>query len=374
MTGPGQVYGYTHRGTITGPSELAGYWMVRVTAINPARPVGPYPSTVPEHAVGDRVLLTQIGTSRDDLVITGTLPPTPWESHLPIGIDDVTGLQTALDDRATDTELAALASSTDGRLDTLESADATQDGRLDSIEGVNTAQDGRLTTVEGRATTIEGVNTTQDGRLTAVEGVNTAQDAALVTLNTSLTDLSTWEQYQAHERDVYGDIISSHLRGLATNSRSLVNQAAYIFRSRVTKPRAFTQVRLTIATTAGVGGTTTAAVYKSLSATGVNGPYTLMNSGTNTLTALGAANFTVASSSFARGDYILLLILLNNGYSTVPRMATMQSNVAHTSILNPTGVGVVFGTKVPVTSVPATISPNDGTWTAETNPWWIAAA
>lgn len=100
MTAPAQAYGYAHRGSVVGPSELDGYWMVRCSAINPARPVGPYASTVPDLAVDDRVLLTQIGTSRDDLVITGKLPPAPWGSHLPIDIADVSGLQAALDLKA----------------------------------------------------------------------------------------------------------------------------------------------------------------------------------------------------------------------------------------------------------------------------------
>jgi len=363
MTAP--AYGYAHRGRVLRAGSAEGHYVVHIPALAPGCASGPFQSTVRDLQPGDNVLLTQVGLTSGDLVITGRLPERPPDFTLPIAISDVSGLQAALDDRATDAELAAVNTALTASILTEHNTNVTQDGRLTAVEGVNTTQNTRL---DG----IDTLNTTQNTRLTAVEGVNTTQDASITSLNTSVTDLLAWEVYQAHDRDVYGDALSSFPRMFATNSRTLVNQAAYIFRTRVRKPASLTQIRMAVVTTAGIGGSTTGAVYKSLSATGANGPYSLMNSGTNALSATGRQNFTVASSSFVRGDWLLILLLLNNGYTTLPKMATAQNNVADASILNPTSAGVVFGTKVGVTSVPATISPNDGTWTAELNPWWLA--
>jgi hypothetical protein len=356
-------YGYLHTARVVGLDVASGGWFVESVALARDRRWGPIPSCVLGLQPGDKVVLAATGTTRDNLLILGPLDPRYPD------IGDIPGLTAALALKADQTALdAAVANITtehntnvtqNTRLDGIDALNTTQNSRLTAAEGVNTTQDGRLTTVEGRATTIEGVNTTQD--------------ASITSLNSSVTDLLTWEVFQAHDRDAYGDAFSSFPRMFATNSRTLVNQAAYIFRTRVRKTAALTQIRMAVATTAGVGGTTTGAVYRSLSATGANGPYSLLNSGTNALSAVGRQNFTVASSSFARGDYLLILLLLNNSYTTLPKMAAAQSNVIDGSILNPTSAGVVFGTKTGVTSVPATISPNDGTWTAEPNPWWIAA-
>lgn len=370
MTAP-QVYGYAHRGTVTGASELDGYWMVRCTAINPARPIGPYASTVPELGVGDRVLLTQIGTTRDDLVITGKLPAEPWDSHLPIGIDNVTGLQAALDGRATDAELAAAEATLTGLIGVEHATNVTQDGRLTTvegrattIEGVNTTQDGRLTTLEGRATTIEGVNTTQDGRLTAVEGVNTTQDGRLTTLETYGPVFQA-----AHEFDMYGDLFSPFPRIWTSNVRTPPVTTAFIWRTRARVSATVARVRVIVAVAGTGSGSYTGALY---TASVAAGPYTLAASATNTLAGTGQQNFTFgAGVPVTAGTYVLLFLLRTGTYTVPPQLAALQNAVQNAAGLNPT---VVWGTKGSVTTPPATITVTDGTWTAEAAPWWVAAA
>lgn len=380
MTSPGQgqVYGYAHRGTITGPSELDGYWMVRVTAINPVRPIGPYPSTVPDHTVGDRVLLTQIGTSRDDLVITGKLPPTPWESHLPIGIDDVTGLQGALNDRATDAELAALASSTDSRLDTLEASDTAQGGRLTAVESLNTTQDGRLTAVEGvnttqntRLTAVEGVNTTQDGRLTAVEGVNTAQDTELGLLQTYMNAAYDW--------DIYGDLIAPITRREASNILTTTSSSVYIVKLRTHTAITAGRIRWLLGGAVATGpGTMTGGVY---TASAAAGPYTLAKS-TTAQAALANGLYNIAwsdasSLAIARGTWVLLALHVSSGYTANPKLATQHnapSTLATSLGLHPNPPVVNIGIKSGLSALPASISPHDGTWTALNLNFWAALA
>lgn len=89
-------YGVTHHGRIVRTRPLPDSYDVEVSALAESGTLGPFESTVPDLAVGDRVLLTQIGVSQTDLVIIGRLPPVPLDSILPIDIADVTGLQTTL--------------------------------------------------------------------------------------------------------------------------------------------------------------------------------------------------------------------------------------------------------------------------------------
>lgn len=170
----------------------------RVVAVDPAGPIvtvpmlaqtarwGPLPSAVPGLEVGEQVIVTSLGTSRDALVIIGRLPgrtPAP-------GIDDIPGLSESLDAIDTRVDALQIEQTTDHgvlgehgeRLDDLDAGQIAQNNRLTAVEGVNTTQNTRLTTVEGRATSIEGVNTTQNTRLTALENAaptDTVTDAEL---------------------------------------------------------------------------------------------------------------------------------------------------------------------------------------------------
>ena len=140
----------------------------RVVAVEPGGPLvvvpqvggtssfGPLPTTVPDLVVGEIVLVTSLGTSRDQLVVLGRM----------------TGRVPEV------TEIPGLA----GQLDTLTAVNGTQDNRLTAAEAVNTTQNGRLGNVET-------VNTTQDGRLGTIESVNTTQGGAITSNATAVTTL-----------------------------------------------------------------------------------------------------------------------------------------------------------------------------------------
>lgn len=369
MTAPAQVYGYAHRGSIAGPSELDGYWYVRCSAINPMRPVGPYAAAVPDLAVDDRVLLTQIGTTRDDLVITGKLPATPWDSHLPIDIDDVTGLQAALDARATDAELAAAVAALtaangvqDGRLTAVEGVDTTQNGRLTAVEGVNTTQDGRLTSAEGRLTSAEGRLTTNETNIAANTGNITANTSAVALLN-------TWARYQDHDLDIYGDVLSSFPRSLVGNQATTPTGRILWWRTRLRRDVSLSQIRVGYQT-GGVGGTSTAAIFRSSTALGVYDRVASVASAP----AAGVKSYGFTATAFTRGEYILVALLLT-GQTTSVALAVQAGAVpvAAVSILNPSSTNIVWGQQN-ATVMPTTINPADGTWGNTTIPWWLAVA
>jgi hypothetical protein len=146
--------------------------IVVVPQLGRSAPYGPLLSSVSDLAVGESVLIGNLGDTRDALVILGRAygrAPT---------VGEVDGLGDRLDD--------------------IDAKDAAQDGRLTTVEGRATTVEGRATAVEGRAgaletraTAIEGVNTTQNTRLTTVEGVAAAAiPKALVTAKGDLVGAS----------------------------------------------------------------------------------------------------------------------------------------------------------------------------------------
>lgn len=365
MTAP-QQYGYVHRGTITGAGSAAGYWMVRCSAINPARPIGPYPAAAPSLEIGDRVLLTQVGTTRDDLVITSKLPPDPLDSILPIDISDVTGLEDALDARATDLELASAVSTLNAAITAEHDTNVTQDGRLSGhdtaiadLQAADASLDGRLDTAESNIAT----NTSSIATNTSAIGTHTSQISALNTYS---------QVFQAgNEFDTYGDLASSFPRLWATNVRTLVHQQALIWRTRVRVGMAIGRIRVMVPT-AGVGtGPVIGALYTASSSAG---PYTLAASATNALTATGLQAFVFAGAvSCPAGTHILMLLVRTGSYTTSPQIAAFTgAHQVNVGGLNPTSV--VWGSKAAVAAAPASITVNDGTWTADAAPWWVAAA
>lgn len=369
MTEP--AYGYAHKARVVRLGEAEETYLVEIPDLAPGILSGPFMSAVRDLQPEDVVLVLQMGITGGDLVIVGRLPAVAWDSHLPIGIGDVTGLTAALDDRATDAELAALASSTDGRLDTLEATDATQEGRLTSIEALNTTQDGRLSAVEA-------LNTTQDGRLTGVEGVNTTQDgrltvneAGIAANGTAIGLLNIWGwANQWHDVDTYGDLINFGLpRGLFGTTHTLGGGIARAARTRVRRDVTINQMRVYV-TVAGVGasGVTTAGIYKSATALGT---YTLVSSGTAALTATGRQNITVGAAALSKGDYVLAFFTTNL-YSSSPAHAGLV-NAPYAALVNPAGANV-WASKGGVLTAPATIDMQDGTWTAQQVPWWVALA
>jgi hypothetical protein len=108
MTSPS--YGATHRGRVVRAGALDGTYEVEIAALAESSLLGPFESYVAALAVGDRVLLTQVGTSQSDLVIIGKLPLEPPSATLPLDMADVTGLTTALNGKQPlDEDLTAIA-------------------------------------------------------------------------------------------------------------------------------------------------------------------------------------------------------------------------------------------------------------------------
>lgn len=350
-------YGYLHTARVVGLDTASGGWFVESVALARDRRWGPIPSCVLGLQPGDKVVLAATGTTRDNLLILGPLDP-----HYP-DIGDIPGLTAALALKADQTALdAAVANIT-----TEHNTNVAQNTRLDGIDALDITQNGRLTAVEG-------VNTTQDGRLTTAEGTIVSNTGILSGHTSQLSALETWSRIpENHDQDVYGDVQSPFARIWTSNVRTMVNQAAYFWRTRMRAPLTLTTIRVIVTTVgAGVGGLTTASLFKSTSAS--NGPFSPIGSATNALTSLGVQSFTFTGAPVVAGDWLLLVLLLNNSYTTVPRIAALQSAAQSAASLQSGGANVVWGTKVGVTSMPATITTNDGTWTAEASPWWIAAA
>lgn len=352
MTAP--AYGTLHRGRIVRESLVPDNFEVMITSAAPGRTIGPIQSAVRGLAPGDRVLLGCVGTTQDDYVIIGALPPPVPD---PLGIDDISGLQTELDNRATDAELAALQAATNLNFLVVNDKNTEQDGRLTDVESLNTTQNGRLTAVES-------LNTTQDGRLTTNE-------AAIAANATAVTEANTWRPNQDHDVDVYGDAVHFGLPAAAyQSSRSLNNSTAYLARTRVRRTGSISIVRVAIAAVGTGAGTTTAALFRASSAIGAGGPYTPLGSGSSALASTGIQSIAIGAQSLTAGDWLALL-LIPVGYTSPP---------THAAIVTPAVAGLInrsannVRSAKAMTTPPATVSPGDGTWGAQTQLWYCALA
>jgi hypothetical protein len=192
----------------------AGYaYPGRVVAIDPAGPIvvvpllaasarwGPMPSAVPDLAVGEQVVVTNLGGVRDNLFIFARLA-----GRAPT-VDEIPGLAATLDahdirldavelDNTTD---QAVLDDHDTRLTAAEGVNATQDTRLTAAEGVNATQNGRL---DG----IDTLNTTQNNRLTATE---TVADTAATDVAAAATAITTLRADTAGRVDAKGDLLAA---------------------------------------------------------------------------------------------------------------------------------------------------------------------
>lgn len=358
MTSP--TYGYLHRGRVLRPGEAEGHYVVHIPALAPGCASGPFQSTVRDLQTGDNVLLAQVGLTGGDLVVVGRLPERGPDVTLPIAISDVTGLQTALDNRATDAELAAAVS--------------TLNASITTEHNTNVTQDGRLTSVEGRMTTNEALDVTQNGRLTTAEGnitTNTGtiggHTSTLATHTSQISALQTYAQvFQSHEFDIYGDLWSPFPRMWTSNFRTLANNTGYFWLTRARVAATSTRVRV-IVTTAGTVGNCTGTLLKSST---LAGTYAQAGSGTNNLQVTGPREFTFTGVNIAQGDYVMMFFV-GGGYSVAPRIAALANAVQNNAALNPIPI---WGTKGGLAAAPTTIAPTDGTWTGDTAPWWVAAA
>lgn len=226
----------------------------RVVAIDPGGPIvvvpllaqsarwGPLPSAVPDLTVGEQVIVTSLGTSRDQLVILGRLPGrAPTIEEIPDLPEQLNAVNTRIDaveidndtDRAmlTDHETriaAATAKNTtqDTRLTGVEGRATSLETRATSLEGRATTVEGRASALETRATSIEGVNTTQDGRLTAVESKNTTQDTRLTATETVANAAATGAALTTLRGDTAGKVTTKGDLLAGTAAGVLARQAA----------------------------------------------------------------------------------------------------------------------------------------------------
>ena len=149
-------FGTMHRGLVVAV-DTHGV-TVEIPLLAPNAPMGPYPSAVPNLAIGEAVLLAQISTSRDSLAVIGRIP---------------------------------------GRAPTIAEI-ATLTATLTAIQAAATALTTRVTTAEGNITT-NTTNITANAVAIAAHGtrlttdeVNIAANAAAITaLTTRVTTAET---------------------------------------------------------------------------------------------------------------------------------------------------------------------------------------
>lgn len=146
--------------------------LVEVPALAPGGTVGPIPTAVANLAIGEAVLVANISTSRDTLVVLGRVPGrADTVGEIPTLSATIAALQ------ATDTAIQAAAT--------------TLTGRVSTAEGNIASNTGRLTTDEANITSIQAAATTLTGRVSTAEGNITTNAANITTANTNITNLTT---------------------------------------------------------------------------------------------------------------------------------------------------------------------------------------
>jgi hypothetical protein len=122
----GGNWGTINRATVKGIGPQGGV-LVEVPAFAPGGTMGPIPTCVPNLAIGEAVLVANISTSRDTLVVIGRVPGrADTMAEIPNLMATITALQTA---------------------------DSSAASRLTSAEGRLTSAEGRLTTDEANIAT-----------------------------------------------------------------------------------------------------------------------------------------------------------------------------------------------------------------------------
>jgi hypothetical protein len=341
------AYGTLFRGRIVRPDVVADNYLVQLTSAAPGRVLGPIQSAVRGLAADDSVLVASLGTTQNDYVIVGRLPALEPPA---LTIGDIAGLEAALDERATDAELDAVETATNLNFLVVNNKNSEQDTRLDGHDSALSA--------------LGAADTSLDGRLDVVEPLVTANTAAAAEAN-------TWRPNQDHDVDVYGDAVHFGLPAAAYgSSRSLNNSTAYLARTRVRRSGNISIVRVAIAAVGTGAGTTTAALFRASSATGAAGPYTPLGSGSSALASTGIQSITIGAQALTAGDWLALL-LIPVGYTSPPTHAAIATP-AVAGLIN-RGANNVRSAKA-MTTPPATVSPGDGTWGAQTQLWYCALA
>lgn len=347
------AYGTMFRGRIVRPDVVADNYLVTISGAAPGRVIGPIQSAVRDLAEGDAVLITSIAATQNDYVIVGRLPA--FEPPA-LEIGDITGLQAALDDRATDAELAA--------------AQAANNLNFLVVNDANDAQDLRLDGLDDSVAALTAADTSLDGRLDVVEPAVAANTASIAANGTAITALNSWAWHnQYHDLDIYGDVLSSFPRCLIGNQATTPTGRILWWRTRLRRDVTLSQIRVGFQS-AGVGGTSTAAIFRCATPLGIYDRVSAVTSAP----AAGAKAYNFTATPFTRGEYILVALLLT-GQTTSVGLAVQAGAVpvGAIGILNPSSTNLVWGQQN-ATTMPTTLNPTDGTWGNTTIPWWLAVA
>jgi hypothetical protein len=125
----GGNWGTINRALVRGLDATTGGVLVEIPALAPGGTVGPIPTAVPNLAIGEAVLVANISTSRDTLVVLGRVPGrAPTVGEVPTLSATIAALQ------ATDTTIQAAATTLAGRVTTAEGNIASNTSRLTTDE------------------------------------------------------------------------------------------------------------------------------------------------------------------------------------------------------------------------------------------------
>lgn len=146
--------------------------LVEIPALAPGGTVGPIPTAVPNLAIGEAVLVANISTSRDTLVVLGRVPGrADTVGEIPTLSATIAALQAA--DTAIQSAATALTT------------------RVTTAEGNITSNTSRLTTDEANITSIQSAATTLTGRVTTAESNITTNTTNIATNTSAITALTT---------------------------------------------------------------------------------------------------------------------------------------------------------------------------------------
>jgi hypothetical protein len=175
-------FGNTHRAIVK--AVTANGVTVEIPLLAPGADWGPIPTCVPNLAVGENVLVTQISTSRDTLAVIGRVPGrAPTISEIATLSATIAALQAA------DAAIQAAATTLTGRVTTAEGTIASQGARLTTAEGTIASQGTRLTTAEGTIASQGTRLTTAEGNITSLTSTVGGHTTTLSGYGTRLTAL-----------------------------------------------------------------------------------------------------------------------------------------------------------------------------------------
>jgi hypothetical protein len=372
-------YGYMHLGRVISV-ESQGYSCEIITRA-PGLRWGPVESMVAGLAVGERVVLAQLGESKDSLVIVGRLP---GRTGL---IGDIDGLQAALDAKLDDSQLdqasgvAALDSSRHiviGRLPlgtTSSTVTVGNDARLSDARTPlahhtthSTGGTDAIAPADIGAATAAGLTTANANIATNTANIAT-NTSAIATANTTISGLTSREEFDGQKFfRLYGDAVTTMPRYQAASNTPLMSTGnAYAF--TLCSARSITMLTARFLITSGGPTTTaTASVYQGTTA---GSPLSLVSSGPTAITpANGNYAFQCAptASAFAvPAGFVVVIIQIVSGSIFTAGSATMDA-----SMFNGTGGMKISAVKALTGTPPSTINTADGTWSTFGSMPWVA--